>query len=91
MIKCPKCGSTNIHRSRSRSKLEQLRKSTTTARLHRCHDCGWRGWGEETVSFRESFDLPEGDTQEAGEVDLDALDLPVRRRAANQDEEPELP
>jgi hypothetical protein len=46
--KCPKCGSARILRSRSRGVLEQVRKTVSSKRPHRCHDCGWRGWGAET-------------------------------------------
>ena len=45
MHKCPKCKSAKIERSRSRSKLETLRKEITNKRPFRCHACGWRGWG----------------------------------------------
>jgi predicted RNA-binding Zn-ribbon protein involved in translation (DUF1610 family) len=45
MTVCPKCGSANIHRSRSRSRWETWRKEITGKRVFRCHDCGWRGWG----------------------------------------------
>ncbi len=43
---CPKCSSENIHRSRHRSRWESLRKSLSTKRIYRCHDCSWRGWLE---------------------------------------------
>jgi hypothetical protein len=46
--KCPKCGSPRIHRSRTKGFLEQLRKSFSAKRPHRCHACQWRGWGVET-------------------------------------------
>ena len=42
---CPKCGSRNIHRSRSRSAWEFWRKRITGKRTYRCASCGWRGWG----------------------------------------------
>lgn len=45
MLNCPKCGSPRVHRSRTRTVWERFRKNFTQARLHRCHACGWRGWG----------------------------------------------
>jgi len=45
MTVCPKCGSGNVHRSRSRSRWETWRKEITGKRMFRCHDCSWRGWG----------------------------------------------
>ena len=42
---CPKCHSTNIHRSRAKSKWEQWRKNLTGKRPFRCRMCKWRGWG----------------------------------------------
>ncbi len=46
MDKCPSCGSPDIHRSRSTTAAERLKKRFTDERLHRCRACGWRGWGE---------------------------------------------
>lgn len=43
-MKCPKCASVNIHRSRHRNRWEAWRKSVFNRRAYRCHDCGWRGW-----------------------------------------------
>jgi hypothetical protein len=48
MLSCPSCGSPDIHYSRIRSKLEQLRKNLTKQTVHRCHQCTWRGFGEDT-------------------------------------------
>jgi predicted RNA-binding Zn-ribbon protein involved in translation (DUF1610 family) len=45
MTVCPKCGSANIHRSRSRSRWETWRKEITGKRVFRCLECSWRGWG----------------------------------------------
>ena len=41
---CDSCRSPHLHRSRSRSTLEQFRKKLTARRLFECGDCGWRGW-----------------------------------------------
>ena len=43
-LTCSKCGSTRVHRSRARGRLEELRKYFTVKRLHRCHACGRRSW-----------------------------------------------
>ena len=48
MHQCPKCESQGIHRSRSKSPWERWRREITGKRIHRCRDCGWRGWGEDT-------------------------------------------
>lgn len=48
MLQCPKCRSTEIHRSRSRSTWEVWRKQLTTKRPYRCDSCSWRGWGDDT-------------------------------------------
>ena len=45
MHHCPKCKSTNIVRSRAKSKWESWRKAVTGKRLFRCRACAWRGWG----------------------------------------------
>jgi hypothetical protein len=45
MQHCPQCHSTALRRTRTRSLLERVRRSLTADRPHRCHDCGWRGWG----------------------------------------------
>ena len=41
---CPACNSPEVHRSRSRSIAEKLKKAITEDRLFRCQKCGWRGW-----------------------------------------------
>jgi hypothetical protein len=48
VLNCPKCGSPRVHRSRTRNVWERLRKNFTPGRIHRCHGCGWRGWGPTT-------------------------------------------
>jgi len=42
--KCPACASTDIHRSRIKSRTEHMRKSFSPKRPYRCHACNWRGW-----------------------------------------------
>lgn len=56
MLNCPKCGSPRIHRSRTRTFWERVHKRFTRDRLHRCHGCGWRGWGPVTYA---SIETPE--------------------------------
>jgi FlaA1/EpsC-like NDP-sugar epimerase len=41
---CPRCQSHRLHRSRSRTLAERVRRSLTNRRLYRCDDCNWRGW-----------------------------------------------
>ena len=48
MLRCPTCQSTAIYRTPTASTWALLRRRITTKRPHRCHDCGWQGWGEET-------------------------------------------
>jgi FlaA1/EpsC-like NDP-sugar epimerase len=42
--KCPSCRSLSLQRSHARSVTERIRRSLTNERLHRCVECGWRGW-----------------------------------------------
>jgi UDP-GlcNAc:undecaprenyl-phosphate GlcNAc-1-phosphate transferase len=41
---CTQCGSSRLHRSRSRTRLEKWWKQVTSKRLHQCPSCHWRGW-----------------------------------------------
>ncbi|HEY3380642.1 MAG TPA: hypothetical protein VGK32_02680 [Vicinamibacterales bacterium] len=56
MRSCPKCGSPRVHRSRSKGFLERFRKTFTSDRVHRCHACGWRGWGTVTSESTQPKD-----------------------------------
>jgi hypothetical protein len=47
MYECPKCGSSNLYRSKARNRWEQWRKQITAKRPFRCHQCNWRGWGDD--------------------------------------------
>lgn len=72
MFNCPKCGSPRVHRSRSRGFWERTRKNFTQERLHRCHGCGWRGWGPVTSEAAG----PEGGTDAARPAQiLEAIDI----------------
>jgi hypothetical protein len=42
--KCPACRSFSLQRSHARSVVERIRRSVSAERLHRCAECGWRGW-----------------------------------------------
>jgi O-antigen ligase len=46
---CPKCSSPRVHRSRAKTRAEDVWKYFRFKRLHRCHACGWRGWGKTTM------------------------------------------
>ena len=48
MLRCPRCQSTEIYRTPTKSTWALIRRRITTKRPHWCHSCGWRGWGEET-------------------------------------------
>ena len=47
MQKCPKCGVGEVHRSRSRNKLEVWWKRISGHAYFRCRACGWRGRGKD--------------------------------------------
>jgi hypothetical protein len=80
MESCPKCGSPRVHRSRARSALERLRKRLTEKRLHRCHDCGWRGWGLETQSRHDH----DGLAIQHPAPDFSSLDAALPERPGSQ-------
>jgi hypothetical protein len=44
MTSCPKCGSTDLIRSRTKNRWEIWRKEVTSKRPFRCRRCSWRGW-----------------------------------------------
>ena len=62
---CPRCGAQRLHRSRTRSFLEQLARELTPLRVYRCHSCGLRTW---------TF----GRARSTGKVDQKELGLPAR-------------
>lgn len=74
MLSCPRCASPRVHRSRSRSWFERLRREFTQNRLFRCDACGWRGWGVEleTPSSRQPITKPP--TVDVPAPDLAAMD-----------------
>jgi hypothetical protein len=87
MVICPHCESANIHRSKTRSVFERVRRRLTHKRLHRCHDCGWRGWGEETIEMAKVARSPDESRDEDGvrPEELDALFPPRERRRLDED------
>jgi predicted RNA-binding Zn-ribbon protein involved in translation (DUF1610 family) len=71
MRECPRCGSSDIHRSHARSLYERIRRSMTRRRLFRCHSCDWRGWAI-------PIDTPPSPTGPKDPVDLEKLDADLR-------------
>jgi len=41
-----------------RTRVESVRKYFSFSRLHRCHECGWRGWGLETTLQSSALTRP---------------------------------
>ena len=74
MLNCPKCGSPRVHRSRTRTFWERFRKNFTHDRIHRCHGCGWRGWGAVTSEPVRPKDQPD---QVRPAPNLEAIDVAV--------------
>jgi hypothetical protein len=77
VLNCPKCGSPRVHRSRTRTTWERLRKNFTNDRLHRCHGCDWRGWGAVTSAPVRPKD---GADQIRPAPNLEAIDIAVTRK-----------
>jgi UDP-GlcNAc:undecaprenyl-phosphate GlcNAc-1-phosphate transferase len=80
---CPSCSAPSLHRSKSRNLYERFRKSHSTDRLFRCHQCGWRGW------LRPIDVLLNPIAEQAAEIDLTTVDaampepLTTRRGGGN--------
>jgi hypothetical protein len=77
---CVSCGSSRVHRLRSTSLLDQLRKRLTTKRLCECSTCGWRGWRQWATDAHDESVLvvtPE-------RPDLQSLDLALQNVRAFQ-------
>jgi len=51
---CPKCSSPRVHRSRAKTRAEEVWRLLGFKQLHRCHACGWRGWGKTTVYTKDT-------------------------------------
>jgi len=82
MTNCPACGSADIHRSRSASLVERSRKLLSSERPHRCHACGWRGWGDTTPHHHAAIATSDG--WEALDIDLSGLDAAAAEHAAQR-------
>jgi predicted RNA-binding Zn-ribbon protein involved in translation (DUF1610 family) len=83
MTNCPACGSTDIHRSRSASLAERGRKLFSKERPHRCHACGWRGWG--IASPHRHAPITTADGWEAIDMSLADLDVAAAERKAQRE------
>jgi hypothetical protein len=55
---CPQCDGLSLARSHSRTFAERVRKVVSRKRLHRCAECGWRGWVFVLVSIDEDLQAP---------------------------------
>jgi hypothetical protein len=91
---CPKCGSKNVHRSRTRGLWEGWRQKVTGKRPYRCRHCHWRGWGVARGTGRAddrggvpeapnlgAIGLSRADRRATLDLDaLDALPLPTDER-----------
>ncbi|MBI2834921.1 MAG: hypothetical protein HYX76_10910 [Acidobacteria bacterium] len=75
MTHCPACNSSRIYPSRTRSRLERLRRFMTKKRPYRCHHCDWRGWGDQgwEASLREDLEWPP-DARRAASISAEELD-----------------
>jgi len=82
-MKCPRCGSSHIHRSHLRF-WEQPVKAITRRRPHRCETCRWRGWlvHEHHHHHGEHPHIPAADAlvPPQGEPDLTAIDSSISRK-----------
>jgi hypothetical protein len=69
MIRCPKCPSTTLERSRAKTIFERVRRRYTDRRIFRCTSCHWRGWG--TPIDPDCGSIP----TEPISIDLESLDV----------------
>ena len=78
---CCSCGSPRLHRSRSRSPLEQFRKKLTTRRLFECGSCGWRGWKlQKTGTTNTSLDARHFEAPDLRALDLALQNVPTQHQ-----------
>jgi hypothetical protein len=87
MHPCPRCGSGNIHRSRTKTTWEGWWQKITGKRIYRCRKCNWRGWGADRGSRPADDRVPSeppnlsamglNRVDRRKELDLDALDSVV--------------
>jgi hypothetical protein len=89
MHPCPKCGSGDVHRSRTKTIWEGWRQTLTGKRMYRCRKCNWRGWGADRRSRHADGRVPSeppnlsavglNRVDRRKDLDLDALDSFVFR------------
>jgi hypothetical protein len=85
MQQCPRCQSASIHRSRSKTAWETLRKEITGKRPFRCRACGWRGWGYESApKFNEGERLQAERAPAARPPNLTGAPLERQRREVDE-------
>ena len=71
---CPSCSSAAVQRSRTRVMSERVWRRLTSARPHRCRDCGWRGWLKPVEGPREE----QAFSAESESPDFGVLDQAIR-------------
>jgi hypothetical protein len=75
-MKCPRCGSSNVRRSRVRI-WEVPLKPLTRRRPHRCEECRWRGWvvhEHHRHGSQRRLHVADANAPNPGEPDLSAID-----------------
>jgi FlaA1/EpsC-like NDP-sugar epimerase len=78
---CPACLSCRVLRSRTRALSERIRRSFTIKRLHRCPECGWRGWlAPRHLPVVAIPQPPEPLTPDFSDIDALALEVSSRPR-----------
>jgi hypothetical protein len=90
MPACPKCQSTDVHRSRAKSKWEHWRRDHTAKCPLRCRVCHWRGWGVDPGPVFSSEEIERASRAVAPDPPAlpDALLAPTGFFAAPIDPEP---
>ena len=83
MRKCPKCQSGNLHRSRTRSTWETLRRKITGKRPYRCYTCNWRWWEADLGAGSRNGDRDLSELRAAGPL---TLDVAQERRGVSDSE-----
>jgi len=80
ILKCPQCGSDDVHHSRPRSWAEQLRGRLTGRTPFRCHACDWRGWRREPGVHGEPLAHLREIHPDLTDAELERLELEQRTR-----------
>ncbi|MBN1448118.1 MAG: hypothetical protein JXA28_09320 [Bacteroidetes bacterium] len=71
---CPTCNTPALYRSHTTSALEERRKKIGGKRPFRCHECGWRGWLDETSLRYATRDLKQK-SRTAAQQDADIPEI----------------